>query len=165
MSETATNSAAVRRLTAADGTALQRMLARCSARSLHQRFGTAAPALRTFTESLVRRENAIGLGSWRGDDLIGVGSVHFHEDRPEFAILVEDAWQRRGVGAHLVRAMCDETVSAGWHHATVELLVPNTAARALLLSSCSHVWFSMPDAGLVSGLVMLRPLAAPREGD
>jgi GNAT superfamily N-acetyltransferase len=132
------------------------MLGRCSARTLHQRFGTAAPALHLFADSVVSRDGVIGLGAWLGDDLVGVGSVHLREDGPEFAILIEDAWQRRGVGTRLIRAMSDQAVATGWHHAVVELLVTNTAARALLMSSCTHLWFSAPDAGLVSGLLLLR---------
>lgn len=141
------------------------MLGRCSPRTLQQRFATAAPAPHWFADSVVSHSAVIGIGAWCGDDLIGVGSVHLREDAPEFAILIEDTWQRRGVGARLIRAMSDQAVATGWHHAVVEFLVTNTAARALLSSSCTHVWFSPPDAGLVSGLVLLRSRATPRIDD
>jgi len=132
------------------------MLGRCSAITLLHRFGTAVPALHQFAGSVVTRDGVIGLGAWLGAELVGVGSIHFREDGPEFAILIEDAWQRRGVGTRLIGAMSDQAIATGWHHAVVELLDANAAARALLLSSCAYVWLSLPDAGLVSGLLLLR---------
>jgi GNAT superfamily N-acetyltransferase len=164
-SATSTAAVVVRRLTATDRAGVQRMLGRCSPTTLYRRFGATAPAPHWFADSVVSRSAVIGIGAWCGDDLVGVGSVHLREDAPEFAILIEDTWQRRGVGARLIREMGDQAVATGWHHAVVEFLVTNTAARALLLSSCTHVWFSAPDAGLVSGLVLLRSLATPRDGD
>lgn len=68
----------------------------------------------------------------------------------EFAILIDDAWQRRGVGTRLVKTMLDAACRARLRHLRGSVMRSNTAMLSLLRQlqfSCSS---DPDDARLVS---------------
>jgi GNAT superfamily N-acetyltransferase len=81
------------------------MLARCSRSSLFHRFhgpgdGTA------YTAAQLRRPDDIVLLAWEGRRCISIGVLAGDSDLDlHLGVLVEDHWQRRGVGTALVTAL------------------------------------------------------------
>jgi GNAT superfamily N-acetyltransferase len=62
-----------------------------------------------------------------GEESIGAGG-----DEADFAILVLDSWQRRGVGRALVRSLLPRAAEAGIRTLHADIDPGNTAARGLL---------------------------------
>jgi GNAT superfamily N-acetyltransferase len=93
----------VRLASVADAEAVVRMHLRCSADTTYRRY--AAPLARV-DERFARRQLASGGGALVatvGDEVVGLASLSDSEDSAtEVSVLVEDAWQRRGLGARLL---------------------------------------------------------------
>lgn len=92
------------RLAAFDDTAsLIRMHARCSADSVYKRY--AAPLAR-IDDRFARRLLLAGNGALVatvGDEVVGIASISTCENAiAEVSLLVEDGWQRRGIGTRLL---------------------------------------------------------------
>ena len=123
---------------ATDIGALRRMFDRCSRRTVYRRFFCAYPAavpdrvLRrmTFVDSVTRhaavavvRDEVVGIVSF---DKVGAG------DEAEFAICVEDDWQRRGVGRELLEWMIESARGRGVLTLRADIQADNRPALALL---------------------------------
>jgi RimJ/RimL family protein N-acetyltransferase len=65
-----------------------------------------------------------------------------HEDEADLAVLVVDAWQRRGVAAALFRAMLPRAAVAGVRVVHADVEPGNTAARATIQSLASGLTLS-----------------------
>ena len=123
----------VRRPVVADGPAIEAMFARCSIESRYARFLAPLPTIpaadlaRIVTPAAgeeawigVRRddpETVIALGNWarRGDDA-------------EVALIVEDAWQRHGIGSTFLGMLAERA----WNDGVCRL-------RASVLRESRHV--------------------------
>ncbi|MFI0262404.1 GNAT family N-acetyltransferase [Streptomyces sp. NPDC017056] len=108
------NPITVRRAGAADLTAAREMHSRCSARTLAMRYhGPVADAER-YLEHLLSprfgRTLAVETASGR---LVALGHLLWDGEETEVALLVEDAWQRRGIGAELLRRLVGMAADAG----------------------------------------------------
>jgi len=94
-----------RRATPADASAAWSMVLRCSAESLYGRFLTVVPpdtAASMVVDSLTA-ETAIWWIAEVGRVVIAMGATHlFDNGAAEISLLVEDAWQRRGVASALL---------------------------------------------------------------
>lgn len=135
---------------------LRGLIARCSRRTLHARFLGCGSLADQLAEALSRTGSLLGLAARAGTTLIGVGSV----DGPapyELAILVEDRWQRRGIGTQLLTALMTGAIAAGAAALTVSLAADNTAARHLVRVLWPTAAFTPPDAGVVDAVLSLRP--------
>ena len=92
----------------ADRQPLEAMLGRCSESTLFHRFhggGRVAPA--HYLDRLLAAPAGHRILLARvGPDVVGVAEAHGDGDgSAELAVLVEDAWQHRGVGSRLVAAL------------------------------------------------------------
>jgi RimJ/RimL family protein N-acetyltransferase len=65
-----------------------------------------------------------------------------HEDEADLAVLVVDAWQRRGVASALVRAMLPRAAAAGVRVVHADVEPRNAAARATIQSLASGLTVS-----------------------
>jgi RimJ/RimL family protein N-acetyltransferase len=65
-----------------------------------------------------------------------------HEDEADLAVLVVDAWQRRGVATALFRAMLPRAVAAGVRVVHADVEPRNAAARATIQSLASGLTVS-----------------------
>jgi RimJ/RimL family protein N-acetyltransferase len=121
----------------ADVVGLVASLARSSQESRYWRFFTPVPDPAPFVRRLVQSldghdhaalvvldgERVIALAQWdRSDDDAGAAEV---------AITVEDAWQRRGLGKVLIRALAGDAHRHGIGTLTASVLAENHAARQL----------------------------------
>ncbi len=103
----------VRRADTRDVPAAKEMHERCSARTLSMRYhgpvGDADRYLNHLLSPRYGRTLAVQTASGR---IVGLGHLLWDGDETEVALLVEDAWQRRGIGAELLGrlvAMAAET--------------------------------------------------------
>jgi GNAT superfamily N-acetyltransferase len=134
--------ARVRPLSAApadgDSERLQRMFARLSPDSVHRRFFTLMPKLSdTLLTSLtaVDHDRHEALVVVVGDEIVALASYHRSVADPavaDIALLVEDGWQRHGLGARLVRALTRLAMDRGVERFHADLLASNRPAVGLI---------------------------------
>lgn len=133
--------------TAADAAELRAMLARCSRRTIRWRFlGEGAAMTEQFVAATVRSCSLVTLVARMDGELIGIGSVEAGLPH-ELAILVEDRWQRQGVGRRLATALAAAAAERGAVELHAVLAITNFPALRLVLSLWQGARLSAPDAG------------------
>ncbi|GAB1513400.1 GNAT family N-acetyltransferase [Actinophytocola sp. KF-1] len=97
----------VRQASADDVPALLAMHFRCSRRSRRLRYlgGGARPTAADLTRMVNRRHGRTLVVAHPDGDLVAMGNLMHDGDDSEVALLVEDAWQRRGIGSVLLRRL------------------------------------------------------------
>ncbi len=112
-----------------DHHALQRMHARCSSRTVLHRYGV--PLLR-LTDRLARHladSDAIVavVPAEEGEEMVGIAQAvrRGGGTTPEVTVLVEDDWQRRGLGSRLVHAALRQLAADGYREALLRGQVDN----------------------------------------
>ena len=104
----------VEALTLPDEAALGAMMDRCSRTTLFHRF-------HSYTDGRAYLRTLFGTGrdqptllAWHGAACIGIANLATDSTGiADVGVLVEDAWQRRGVGSRLVSDLCDIARSRG----------------------------------------------------
>src|SRR5262249_19633849 len=96
----------VKPATVTDTPAVLDMVGRCSAVSLFHRFHGPSDGL-LYTRALLAGQSIDEtLVAWHGDACVGLATLSRDRDgASHLGVLVEDAWQRRGVGRRLVSAL------------------------------------------------------------
>ncbi len=125
------------RLASFDDTgALMRMHARCSTDSIYRRYATP---LARIDERFARRLLLAGGGALVaavGDEVVGVASISVCEAGvAEVSILVEDGWQRRGLGARLLSAAARVARGSGADEVVMRSRTHNPALMSLAFAS------------------------------
>lgn len=149
----------VRRATADDAPALMRMHHRCSPDTVFRRYFSAVPAL-----SPQLQERLLGtrlcLVAEVGHELVGMANLADAPGQPlELAVLVEDGWQRYGVGLALGEAALDVAEAWGEPRVVTYTLQSSTGAHALLRrlrSGALHPEFHTGEDGFVHTHLPLR---------
>lgn len=140
-----------------DSPELRAMLGRCSQRTVRWRFlGEGAAVTERFVQHALSSRSLVTLAAWVNGVMVGVGSVEAGE-RHELAVLVEDQWQRRGVGRLLAATLAREAARHGVAELYAELAVTNVPALRLVLSLWPGAWLDVPEAGV-------RACVVPTEG-
>ena len=131
----------IRALRPEDGRALQALFSRMSAQSIFRRFHFALPSLTERQASLFAdtdplREVALGVFE-PGDTLCAVGrarrsSCPGFPQTAEFAVAVEDRWQRRGIASGVLRELEKRLPEIGCRALRGEVLASNAPMIALL---------------------------------
>jgi GNAT superfamily N-acetyltransferase len=107
------NDITVRRADVDDLEAAKAMHERCSPRTLGMRYhgpvGDADRYLNHLLSPRFGRTLAVQTASGR---LVGLGHLLWDGDETEVALLVEDEWQRRGIGGELLRRLVEMAVEA-----------------------------------------------------
>jgi RimJ/RimL family protein N-acetyltransferase len=131
----------VRPMRADDEVRLLRTAGRLSPRTVYQRFFSP---IHTIPPTLLHRlanvdhDDREALVALDGDEIIAVvrwDRDPSDRDEAEVAALVEDAWQRRGLGAALTRMLIDEAVGRHIARLTATVLSDNTAVTKMLLAT------------------------------
>jgi GNAT superfamily N-acetyltransferase len=109
----------IRPLTPADMPAVSEMTARCSKNSIYHRFHGFID-LPTYLRNLLAGQQRSVL-AWCGSSCVGLASLGTSLRGQELAVLVEDAWQRKGVGVAMFEVLADlvKTQELGLLHADV----------------------------------------------
>ncbi|MER6126143.1 GNAT family N-acetyltransferase [Streptomyces sp. NPDC001795] len=127
------NAITVRRADATDLEAAKEMHARCSPRTLRMRYhgpvGDADRYLNHLLSPRFGRTLAVHTASGR---IVGLGHLLWDGDETEIALLVEDDWQRRGVGSELLGRLVTMAVEAGCGNVYAVTQASNTGMVAAM---------------------------------
>ncbi|CAL9382032.1 GNAT family N-acetyltransferase [Streptomyces sp. enrichment culture] len=123
----------VRRADTRDVEAAKAMHERCSARTLGMRYhgpvGDADRYLNHLLSPRFGRTLAVQTASGR---IVGLGHLLWDGDETEVALLVEDAWQRRGVGAELLGRLVAMAAETGCEQVYAVTRASNTGMVAAM---------------------------------
>lgn len=149
----------VRLATADDAPAVMRMHHRCSPDTVFRRYFSAVPALSPQMQERLL-QTRLALVAEHGHEVVGMGNLAEAPGQPvELALLVEDSWQRYGVGRAMAEAALD--VAEAWDVPKVVSysLQSSAGAHALLRrlrSGALHPQFHTGEDGFVHTHVPLR---------
>ena len=144
------NEITLRRAGAEDRAAALAMHERCSADTLHQRYhGPVADADRYLRHLLSPRfgqSMAVETASGR---LVALGHLLWDGDENEVALLVEDDWQRRGIGAALLRKLVELAAEGGRNSVYAVTRSTNTGMVATMRELDLPLDYQVEDGTLV----------------
>ena len=127
------NAITVRRADTGDLEAAKAMQERCSARTLGMRYhgpvGDADRYLNHLLSPRFGRTLAVQTASGR---IVGLGHLLWDGDETEVALLVEDDWQRRGIGSELLGRLVAMAVEAGCESVYAVTQASNTGMVAAM---------------------------------
>ncbi|MFI6335279.1 GNAT family N-acetyltransferase [Streptomyces sp. NPDC050535] len=127
------NAISVRRADASDVEAAKAMHERCSPRTLSMRYhgpvGDADRYLNHLLSPRFGRTLAVQTASGR---VVGLGHLLWDGDETEIALLVEDDWQRRGIGAELLGRLVAMAVEASCESVYAVTQASNTGMVAAM---------------------------------
>jgi GNAT superfamily N-acetyltransferase len=161
---------ALRPLATDDGERLRRLFHRLSPTSVYRRFRSPVPAPRAACLARlldVDHDQREALAAVVGDEVVAVARyARLAGGEAELALLVEDAWQRRGLGGALARRLAAVARRRGVRAFQAFTLGENVAAIRLLrrLSPAARLWWA---DGEIQAEVPLRGapgLWFPKEG-
>ena len=129
----------VRPISASDTEALRRMFHRLSAETVYRRFfrpivSPSESVLRYLCAVDHRDRDALVAVSAADGEIVAVARYDRlgSTDEAEVAVVVEDGWQGRGIGADLMRRLAELAEVRGFGVLTATMLGDNRAAAALL---------------------------------
>lgn len=123
----------VRRADTRDTAAATEMHERCSKETLSQRYhGPVADADRYLDHLLSPRFGRTLAVETASGKLVALGHLLWDGEESEVALLVEDAWQHRGIGGELLRRLVDLAVEAGYGSVYAVTRSSNTAMVAAM---------------------------------
>jgi len=118
------------------------MVRRCSPGTLRQRLhGNVRQADASLLSALgMYRADHLSLIAVAAGQPVGLATVVVEAPHTiEAAVLVEDAWQRHGIGSALAAAVCRVAAAEGYTRALVDVELTNMAAVRLAISSSSKL--------------------------
>jgi GNAT superfamily N-acetyltransferase len=126
------------------------MHARCSAQTIQRRYHAPMPYLSSrLAHALLTPEPGGSLVMSAGSDIVGVATfARDHDGQYEAGLLVEDRWQRRGIGARLLHALGRQAASQGITTLTFFVQPGNDA----MLATIRRAGFN-PRVKMVDGLL------------
>ncbi|MEH0421666.1 GNAT family N-acetyltransferase [Streptomyces sp. B21-083] len=161
------NAITVRRADARDLDAAKAMHERCSPRTLSLRYhgpmGDADRYLGHLLSPRYGRTLAVQTASGR---VVGLGHLLWDGDETEIALLVEDEWQRRGVGAELLRRLVSMAREANCEHVYAVTQSSNTGMVAAMRGLGLPLDYQIEEGTLViTARLDTTPVAATRPYD
>jgi GNAT superfamily N-acetyltransferase len=144
-----------------DAVAAREMHGRCSSRTLAQRYhGPPGDADRYLSHLLSARHGHSVAARASDEKLVALGHLLWDGEDTEVALLVEDAWQRRGVGAALLRQLIDLAVQAGRRSVYAVTQASNTAMLKAMRATGLPLEYQRSEGTLVV-TALLVPQSAP----
>lgn len=123
---------AVRDIDPGDAPALRAMLERSSPETRYRRFLVPMPRI---GDALLRRLTTAGSGAVAvalDGRVVGIAHYGDLDGDAEIAVMVEDDWQRQGIGRNLIREIAQRAERSGFRRATGCILRDNRAANKFL---------------------------------
>lgn len=131
-----------------DEEGLRRMLSRLSRESLHLRFHAPLPRAPEWAVAMfanTNRSHGESLVAVAGGEVVGHAMYVRDGDGAEFAIVVEDRCQARGIGKRLLSALAESAAREGVKCFTGAVLGQNQRMFGLLHSVFERVGYAMED--------------------
>jgi GNAT superfamily N-acetyltransferase len=116
----------------ADLGALLGLLARCSPTALYRRFHGVTNGIFYAEQVVADAEGRNSYLAWIGKECVGLGNLHVRDDTADIGVLVEDDWQRRGVGTALLLALACRVRERGSHFLRADVVEENRFVLQLL---------------------------------
>jgi GNAT superfamily N-acetyltransferase len=116
----------------ADSEALLGLLARCSPTALYRRFHGVTNGIFYAQQVVAASEGRDSYVAWNGKECVGLGNLHVRHDTADIGVLVEDDWQRRGVGTALLLALVRRVRESGSCFLRADVLEENRFVLQLL---------------------------------
>ncbi|TDD10927.1 GNAT family N-acetyltransferase [Nonomuraea deserti] len=152
----------VRPLTSIYREAVRDLHDRCSPESRRFRYFTALPVLpeRVF-DRMCDRNRGHSLVAGHDGQVVGLANLMFTSDpgSAEMAILVEDRWQGRGLGAVMARLLVHAARDLGYAEVRATLLSDNARMRRLLISLGATLGYT-EDPGVVAARLPVGAMAS-----
>ncbi|MGY0022367.1 GNAT family N-acetyltransferase [Streptomyces sp. YJ-C3] len=127
------NDITVRRADVADLAASKEMHERCSQRTLSMRYhGPVGDADRYLNHLLSPRFGRTLAAQTASGRIVALGHLLWDGDETEIALLVEDDWQRRGIGAELLGRLVGLAIEAGCESVYAVTQASNTGMVAAM---------------------------------
>lgn len=146
----------LRRGTVADADALIAMHRRCSSETVYRRYH--APMSRVtprLARSLLEPADGLSMVLVMDGGVVGAGLLASGPGGPELGIMVEDRWQRRGLGTRLLRALVEEAAHLGLERVTCIVQPDNEAVLPTIHRAGLQARVSLAD-GLTRYQIPLR---------
>jgi GNAT superfamily N-acetyltransferase len=106
-----------------DDEAVFAMLRRCSAETLYHRFHGFSDGIAHATQVLAGIAGHDAYGAWTGDRCIGLASLAADgEGSTHIGVLVEDKWQRTGIGSAFLLTIIERARQLGLPTLTADVL-------------------------------------------
>ena len=138
-----------RRPTVRDAQAIEAMIERCSLESRYARFLAPRPSipldhLARVVTPLSGEEAWVGVCRDEPETIVALGSwARLGDEGAELALIVEDSWQRRGIGTSLLRLLGERSSSLGICRLTASVLTESRHVfrmlRAVFGSTSVHL--------------------------
>ena len=119
-------------LEGSDSVALLAMLGRCSPTTLYRRFHGVTNGVFYAQKALAAADCRDAYVAWIGKECVGLGNIHVCDDTADIGLLVEDDWQRRGVGTALLSALVRRIRERGFRFLRADVLDENRFALRVL---------------------------------
>nr|WP_245769374.1 GNAT family N-acetyltransferase [Streptomyces indicus] len=158
------NAITVRRADIADLDAAKAMHERCSPETLRLRYHGPVGDVDSYLNHLLGprhgRTLAVQTASGR---LVGLGHLLWDGDETEVALLVEDAWQRRGIGTELLERLVEMAVEAGCASVYAVTRAANTGMVAAMRGLGLPLDYQIEEGTLViTARLAAVPVSSPR---
>jgi GNAT superfamily N-acetyltransferase len=152
----------VRRAGTGDLEAAKAMHERCSALTLGMRYhGPVGDADRYLDHLLSPRFGRTLVVQTASGRIIGLGHLLWDGDETEVALLVEDAWQRRGIGGELLGRLVSMAVEAGCESVYAVTQASNTGMVAAMRALGLPLDYQVEEGTLVITARLDAPLGKP----
>ncbi|MFF4322714.1 GNAT family N-acetyltransferase [Streptomyces sp. NPDC001568] len=157
------NEITVRRADGSDLPAARAMHDRCSERTLGLRYhGPVADADRYLGHLLSPRFGRTVAATTASGKLVALGHLLWDGDETEVALLIEDEWQRRGIGSELLRRLLAMAVEAGCDSVYAVTQASNTGMVAAMRGLGLPLDYQIEEGTLVITARLDATPAAPR---
>ncbi|WP_069174174.1 GNAT family N-acetyltransferase [Streptomyces griseus] len=152
----------VRRADRSDLAAARAMHDRCSEHTLGLRYhGPVADADRYLDHLLSPRFGRTLAVQTASGRLVGLGHLLWDGDETEVALLVEDAWQRRGIGSELLARLVALAVEAGCESVYAVTQAHNTGMVAAMRALSLPLDYQIEEGTLVITARLTAPAPSP----
>lgn len=146
----ATGGPALRRGRAADAEAVVALHERCSAETIYRRYHAPMPRVNArFARSLLCPADGVSTVVTADGAVVALGMLATGPSGPEVGLMVEDRWQRRGLGSRLLLALAEEAADRGMETLTCLVQPDNDAVLHTIHRARLTVRVSRVDGSVV----------------